>query len=157
MLIFMSLNGKAEVVSSTEENVAPSTVDRIVPLVNKSTGSSAKKLSIVLEDKGMGTGIEPRYVIYLGYASMAEMGNLNMDFKITDQAYKFVSASRKSAGIYEVKTIEYDGDNMMQATYMINAIQMFADEDVFRRQCNDSCPEKMQSRITVTKTVKKLN
>ena len=85
---------------------------------------------------------------YLKYAE-------GMDFKITDQAYKFVSASRKSAGIYEVKTIEYDGDNMM-ATYTINAIQMFADEDVFRRQCNDACPEKMQSRITVNKAVKKL-
>ncbi len=157
LVILMASISQAKTVQSEELNVAPSSIDKVIRLVDKNEpGSSHKKLSIVVTDNGMSTDVSPRYQIYLGYASLAEMGNISVDFKVSDQAFEFISASRKSAGIYEVKTVEYRDDGMYNVTQTIDATKVFADEKKQRDACGDDfCDQALKSSIVVTETAKK--
>lgn len=161
LITLTTLVSQAKTISSESLSIKPSSIDKLVTLVDKNQpGSSQKKLNIVVTDGGMSTDVSPRYTIYLGYASMAEMGNITSDFKISDQAYKFVSAVRKSAGIYEVKTIEYrheeNNEGMYEVTHIIDATKMFADENAYRKNCGeDFCDGELKSTVTVTETAKK--
>lgn len=151
-----TLATQAKSIQSEKLNIAPSSIDQVIRLVNKDNpGSSHKKLSIIVTDGGMSTDVSPRYSIYLGYASMAEMGNISAEFKISDQAYKFVSASRKSAGVYEVKTVEYREDGMYNVTTTIDATKMFSDENKARTACGDGfCDLELKSSVSVTESAK---
>lgn len=156
-LIFLTaLTAQAKTIQSEELNITPSSIDKSIRLVDKDNlGSSHKKLSIIVTDGGMSTDVSPRYSIYLGYASLAEMGNISTDFKISDQAIQFISASRKSAGIYEIKTVEYRDDGMYDVTTTIDATKMFSDEKKAREACGgDFCDLVLKSSISVTESAK---
>jgi chromosome condensin MukBEF MukE localization factor len=142
----------------TAKTIAASDIEQVIRLVDKKEdGSSHKKLQIVVTDAGMSTDVSPRYTVRLGYASLAEMGNISADFKISDQAFQFVSATRKAPGIYEVKTIEYrDEDGMVDVTHTINATKMFVDEREARKACGDDfCDKELKTSIEVTETAVK--
>jgi len=156
IVMFATLTAQAATVNSSNEAVTPSSIDQVLRLVDKKeVGSSHKKLSIVVTDSGLSTDVSPRYTIYLGYASLAEMGNIGVNFKITDQAFQFVSASRKSAGIYEVKTIEYrDSTGLLEVTYTIDATKMFSDEQKERNKCGgDFCDVSLKTSVSVTESI----
>lgn len=151
----------AETLTTTQESIAPSSIDQEIRLVDKNdTGSSHKKVSIIVTDSGMSTDVSPRYTIYLGYASFAEMGNIAANFKVTDQAFKFLTASRKAPGIYEIKFVEYRADGVAgfyEVTQMIDATKMFADENKLRNSCGDDfCDHTLNTTISVSETLKKL-
>lgn len=150
-----------EVLRSTQEKIAPDSVDQLIKLVDKDEpGSSQKKVNIVVTDGGMSTDVSPRYSVYLGLSSMAEMGNLSATIKITDQAFQFVSASRKSAGQYEVKIIEYRDEGMVEVTKNIDATQMFIDERSQRESCNAEggfCDGTLSTSATVSESTRPAN
>ena len=103
VVLLASTISQAKIVKSTEAQINPANIDTVIRLVDKNEpGSSQKKLSIVVTDSGMSTDVSPRYTVYLGYASMAEMGNLTSTFEITNLGYGPVKAERKAAGIYTV-------------------------------------------------------
>ncbi|MES2803906.1 MAG: hypothetical protein V4654_15545 [Bdellovibrionota bacterium] len=158
LVILTTIFAQAKIVNSEDLKVSASSIDQVIRLVDKDDpGSSHKKLSIIVEDHGMSTDVSPRYTISLGYASMAEMGNITADFKITDQAYKFISAKRKGAGIYEVKTKEYrDADGMYDVTLTIDATKMFVDEKEQRKACGDNfCDLVLKTSISVSEKATK--
>lgn len=148
----------AVTVPSSDVQLAPSQIEKVIRLVDKKTpGQSHKKLQVVVIDNGMSTDVSPRYTVYLGYASLAEMGNMSVDFKINDQALEFLSASRKSAGIYEIKTTEYRDNGLYEVTQVVDATKMFADENKMRKNCgSDFCDEKLNTSVSVTTTLKQI-
>lgn len=157
-LILMSTSGFAKTVPSSQLQIEPSSIDKVIRLVDKNeAGSSHKKVSIIVEDKGMSTDVSPRYSVYFGYASLAEMGNITADFKINDNAFKFISATRKAPGIYEVKLVEYrDEEGMVEVTQTIDAVKMFSDEEKLRKQCGeDFCDQILKTSVDVKETTKK--
>jgi hypothetical protein len=151
VLILSSAFAQANTIPSSKIDISPSDVDQVVRLVEKQEiGSSYKKLSIIVKDSGMSTDVSPRYSVYLGYASLAEMGNITADFLINERAYEFISAKRKTAGIYEVKTLEYRDDGMYAVTQEIDATQMFLDEKKQRKECgSDFCDKILETTVSV--------
>ena len=143
------------------KSINPGHIDTVIRLVDKNEpGSSQKKLSVVVTDSGMSTDVSPRYTVYLGYASMAEMGNLTSTFEITNLGYGPVKAERKAAGIYTVVVTQFiDQVGFAEVTYEVNATQMFIDENKMRNACGgDFCDGELKSQILVKQiSVKKLN
>ena len=152
---------QAKIIPSTEKQINPANVDSIIRLVDKTeVGSSQKKLSIVVTDNGMSTDVSPRNTVYLGYASLAEMGNITSTYEITSQGYGPVRAERKSAGIYTLIVNQFvDQVGFAEVTYEVNATQMFIDENKMRSACGgDFCDENLKSTVSVKQlSVKKLN
>lgn len=159
LLLLGSVCAQAKDIASTKLAIAPSSVYKMIRLVeNGEPGSSQKKLSIIVADKGMSTDMSPRFTVYLGFASMAEMGNISADFKINEQTARFVSASRKEAGIYEVKVVEYRDDGMYLVTQTINAKKTFIDERQLRKSCGvDFCDQTLNTTVSVSETASKMN
>lgn len=159
LLTSFCYQAQAKVVSSDQLTVSPSTIDKVVHLVDKSkAGSFKKKLSILVTDSGLSTDVSPRYTVFLGYSSMTEMGNIFADFKINDRAVDFLSASRKSPGVYQVKVTELRDDGMYEVTQTIDATQMFIDESDMRKSCGDNfCDATLKTKISISETSKKLN
>lgn len=160
-LILTAAASHAKIINSTEVQIDPANVDTVISLVNKNEpGSSQKKLNIVVTDSGMSTDVSPRYTVYLGYASMAEMGNITSTYQITNEGYGPVRAERKSAGLYTVIVTQFvDQVGFAEVTYEVNATQMFIDENKMRAACGgDFCDGNLKSKITVTqKSIKKIN
>lgn len=159
-LTVMSTVGLASTkVPSSQVHVSPSDIDKVVRLVDKNeSGSSHKKLQIVVTDQGMSTDVSPRYKVYLSYASLAEMGNISADFVINENAIQFLSASRKAPGIYEVKVMEYRDDGMYEVTQEINATAIFVDENKMRKECGgDFCDGNLKTSVSIKESAKKLN
>ena len=146
-----------QTISSSSENISPSLVHKHILLVNKENlGSSHFKISVIVTDHGMSTDVSPRYTIYLGVSSLAEMGNLFADFKISDKAYKFISASKKAQSIYEIKFMEYREEGMFEVTKTIDAKKIFLDEEKIRKDCaDDFCDKPLKTSVDVTETIKK--
>ena len=161
VVLLVSTISQAKIVKSTEAQINPANIDTVIRLVDKNEpGSSQKKLSIVVTDSGMSTDVSPRYTVYLGYASMAEMGNLTSTFEITNLGYGPVKAERKAAGIYTVVVTQIlDQVGFAEVTYEVNATQMFIDENKMRAACGgDFCDGVLKSQISVKQlSVKKLN
>lgn len=157
LVILSATFAQAKTIASTEVQISAANIDQVIRLVDKKEpGSSHKKLSIIVEDGGMSTDVSPRYTISLGYASMAEMGNIKASFQISDQAFQFISASRKAAGIYEVKTVEYRDDGMYDVTTTIDATQMFVDEKEQRKACDgDFCDQALKTSIEISEKAQK--
>lgn len=145
---------QAASVKSEKLQVSPSSIDQSIRLVDKNEpGSSQKKLSIITTDNGMSTDVSPRYKIYLGYRSNAEMGNISADFLISEGVQTLDSAKRISGGIYEVKATVYDGGvGMKKVTLRIDATKMFSDENAARKACGeDFCDiEQLDTSIEVS-------
>lgn len=157
MVLLFSMITQAGTIQSKALKIEPSSIDKVIRLVEKrSEQGSTKKLSIVVTDNGMSTDVSPRYKIYLGFASLAEMGNISADFKISDQALNFISATRKSAGVYEVKTIEYRDGGDFEITQTIDATKVFSDEKKLRESLDQFGDETLKTSIVVTETAKKL-
>jgi hypothetical protein len=143
---------QAKIVKSTEVLIDPANIDTVINLVNKNEpGSSQKKLNIVVTDSGMSTDLSPRYTVYLGYASMAEMGNITSTYEITNDGYGSVRAERKAAGIYTVVVTHFiDQVGFAEVTYEVNATQMFIDENKMRNACGSNfCDGNLKSQISV--------
>lgn len=155
--LLASMSSFAGTVASSNVKIAPSEIDQVIKLVDKNDPMySHKKVSITVTDRGMGTDVSPRFTVLLGFSSMAEMGNISADFKITDEAFSFVSATRKSAGIYEVKTIEIGNDGLEEVTRSIDSTRMFIDEQAARKACNgDFCDQKLKTSVEVKEVSRK--
>lgn len=159
ILCFSTVSTFAKTITTTSEKVYPSTIDQKITLFNnKETDGSHKKVSIILIDHGLSTDVSPRYSVYLGYASLAEMGNIYADFKISGQAFAFNYANRIAAGIYQIKTVEYrDEDGMVEVTQTIDATKMFLDEKKARKKCGfNFCDQDLKTTLEVSEVVKKL-
>lgn len=157
LVVLSTVLAKAGTINSENVTVSAANVDQVIRLVDKSEGgSSHKKLSIIVTDRGMSTDVSPRYTITLGYASMAEMGNITASFRITDQVFQFLSATRISAGVYEVKTVDYRDEGFVVVTTTIDATKMFADEKKARQACGgDFCDQILKTSVQVSEKVKK--
>ncbi len=154
----LSLNTFAsavEIIKSSKETIVPSSIESVISMI---PSQPDKKVQFVVTNHGMSTDVSPRFSVYLGYATLAEMGNINADFEITSQAFDFISATRKSAGHYVVKTKEYGDEGMHNVTYEIDATQMFVDEKKTRKNCGgDFCDVSLETSISVKRTAKKCN
>lgn len=146
---------QASSIKSEKLSIAPSSIDKTFRLVDKNGDEGQKKLSIIVADKGMSTDVSPRYSVYLGYQSNAEMGNLSADFLITDEAMSVESAKRVSAGIYQVVVDRYrDGLYSEKVTLTIDATKMFADENKKREACGgDFCDGEILTSIEVKEKI----
>lgn len=154
LVLLMSSAAFAKSVYPSSPKISPSSIDTVYRLVDKpNPGSSHKKLSIITTDGGMSTDVSPRYSIYLGYASMAEMGNIQADFKITDKAFQIIGAKRLDSGIYEVQYLEYRDEGMLKVTQVIDATAMFSEENRQRKACgSDFCDIRLSKPVEVTET-----
>lgn len=107
----------------------------------------------------MSTDLSPRYQVYLTYSNLAEMGNMYSTFLISDAALEVVSSKRIDAGIYEVIVKEYRPDqseNIYNATYTINTINMFKAEDAMRKKCGgDFCDGNIEAEISAKVNIQK--
>ncbi|HEY8271775.1 MAG TPA: hypothetical protein VIG33_12865 [Pseudobdellovibrionaceae bacterium] len=147
-----ALVSHAEIIKSSKVQIAPSTISAVISLI---PGVNDKKIQVVVADHGLSTDVSPRYTIYLGFAAFAERGNITADFKITEQPVEFLSATRKSAGHYTVKTREYTDGGMVEATYEIDATKVFADEHKERNRCaSDFCDLDLETSISIKRTEK---
>ncbi|XGC81766.1 hypothetical protein ACES2L_04625 [Bdellovibrio bacteriovorus] len=147
----------AKTVPSNKVQIAPSSIDQVIRLVDKrDLGSSHKKVSIIVEELGMSTDVSPRYAVYLGFSSLAEMGNIYADFKIDDAVWEFKSATRISAGIYEVKVVGFDENyQMKEFTHTIDTTQMFIDESKARKNCGGGfCDDELKTSVEVKSSIK---
>ncbi len=156
-IVLSTVSASAGTISSGENKIEPSGIDKVIRLVDKNDYRTGhKKVSIVVEDKGMSTDVSPRYTVYLGYSSLAEMGNIWADFKINNNVFEFLSATRKAPGIYEVKVIEYrDEFGMTEVTHTIDATKMFSDEREMLKKCGDDfCDGELKTSIQITETTK---
>ncbi|MGE3974295.1 MAG: hypothetical protein AB7F59_07220 [Bdellovibrionales bacterium] len=158
LLIMASFSAQAAEISSSQITISPASVDKTIRLIDQqSPGSSHKKISIIVRDSGMSTDVSPRYTVYLGFASMAEMGNVTANFQVTDKAFHFLSATTRSTSIFTVKTVEYRDDGMYEITQTIDATKMLADEQTLRTNCGeDFCDKELSTAISVTETAKKI-
>ncbi|KYG60862.1 hypothetical protein AZI85_10385 [Bdellovibrio bacteriovorus] len=154
-ILLASSWAQARTLSSVEEKINPSSIDQVIRLVDKdSPGSSNLKVSVVVTDYGMSTDVSPRHAIYLTLASLAEMGNIFAEFRITEEAYKFISAQRIAAGIYEVKAQVYD-ETFKEVTYTIDATKMFSDERKLRSNCGSAfCDGFLTTTVDVKEVAK---
>ena len=160
LVVLAATVAQAKVVHSKEVAVSPSSVEKVVTLVNKTTEDGGKvKLQVVVTDNGMSTDVSPRHSVYLGYANLAEMGNITAEFEVTEATWEFISATRTAPGIYEVKTVELGDEGMVEVTHTVDASKVFADEKALRNKCategDGFCHEVLKSTVTVLKTVKK--
>lgn len=148
----------ATTVPSSKVQLSPSSIDKVVRLVDKKEAdSSYKKVQILVTDRGMSTGVSPRYSVYLAYSSLAEMGNIFADVVINENAIEFLSASRKAPGIYEVKVTEYHDGEMYEVTQEINATAIFVDEEKKRKECGDDfCDGALKTSVSITTKAKKI-
>ncbi|QLY23985.1 hypothetical protein [Bdellovibrio sp. KM01] len=156
--LIMTFVAHAKTISPSEEKTDISSIDQTIRLAEtRDREGTLRKVNIVITDHGLSTDVSPRYSIYLGYSSSAEMGNLYASYKITDQAYSDVSAKKLSPGIYEVKWTEYRGeDGMVSVTQKIDANAVYATDRVQRKQCgNDFCDGRIKADLTVTETAVK--
>ncbi|UOF02713.1 hypothetical protein [Bdellovibrio reynosensis] len=159
VLVFMSLlmssSVFAKTIPSSKIEIAPSSIDQVVRLVDKRE-SGHTKVNIIVEELGMSTDVSPRYTVYLGFASLGEMGNIYADFKIDDAVWEFKSATRIAAGIYEVQVVGFDENyEMREFTYTIDTTQMFIDERKARKKCGgDFCDQELNTTIEVKTSVK---
>lgn len=142
----------AVTVSSTKEVVAPSDISQLIRLVEKNDQSGTeKKVQVVVQDLGMPTDVSPRFIVYLGYSSLQEMGNVKVNFKINENAIQFLGARRIAAGIYQIKVLEYRESGMFDVTQEVDARQMFVDEKKLRSSCgSDFCDGDLKSTVKVT-------
>lgn len=160
LLILTTVSSFAKTVKSTHENIIPSSIDQKITLVDKNeAGVSHKKVSFIVTDHGMSTDVSPRYSIYLGYASLSEMGNIFVDFKISDKVLAFKSATRQAAGIYKIKfnTLSADDYGLIEVTQTIDATKIFSDELKARKACGgDFCDQDLKTSVEITEIIKKL-
>nr|BFD62533.1 hypothetical protein BdHM001_12140 [Bdellovibrio sp. HM001] len=157
LCLLLSATAFAKSVPSQSLQITPSSIDQVVRLVDKKdAGSSAKKVSVIVEDHGLSTDVSPRYTVYLGYSSLAEMGNISADFKVDDQVFEFKSATRKAAGIYEVKVVGFTADGTLtDITHTIDTNQMFIDERKVREACGgDFCDQTLKTSVEVKSSAK---
>lgn len=157
--LMVTTASQAVQIKSEKLDVAPSSVDKIFRLVDKpKPGSSQKKLQILVTDLGLSTDVSPRYAVYLGYQSNAEMGNIAADFKISDRFLVVSSAKRISGGIYEVtgEQLSRDYGFRQKVTIRIDATKMFADEMALRQNCGDYfCDKNLETTIEATEKISK--
>ena len=156
-LLLGSLSAQAKNIAATKQSVTPASIDKLIVLADqKEPGSSHKKISLVVTDHGMSTDVSPRYTVYLGLASMAEMGNITADFRINKNVYEFISATVKSAGVYEIKVLEYRDEGMFEVTQTIDAKKMLTDEQALRNRCgSDFCDSTLKTSVSVSETATK--
>lgn len=156
--ILFAINSPAKVIASSPKSISISAIDQVVKLVDKqATNGSRKRLSIVVEELGMGTDVSPNTKIYLGYSSSTEMLNLSADFLLSKSVLKFHSAQRVGAGKYKVEVTEYRSyefeSRLVDVTYLINATQMFIDEESRRNSSEDFNGSLLKTSIIVTEEV----
>lgn len=149
---------QANTLASKELNISPALVDKVIRLVDKQEGNDPiKKVSVIVADLGLSTDVSPTKQIFLGYSSLAEMGNISMSFDL-GTTLELISAKRVSAGIYEVKTKDYRSEEgMVEVTRLIDATQMFVDEKEARKKCGDDFCDisNLKTTISVKETIKK--
>lgn len=152
LVIFGSALHAVEV-SSSEVTLTPSTVSEVQHFTLPSEDGTSQRLSIITTEDGMSTDVYPRYAIYLGYASYAEMGNISTNFSI-GRFVEVTSVRQKSAGIFEIKALRITEEGMPRVTLTVDARQVLADEKKLRESCNDDfCDKDLDSKINVTETV----
>lgn len=142
----------AQTIASTKEVVAPSDISRLIRLVEKTDERGTEKtVQIVVQDLGMSTDVSPRYMVYLGYSSFQEMGNVKVNFKINENALQFLGARRIAAGIYQIKVVEYRETGFFDVTQEVDARQIFADEKKLRASCgSDFCDGDLKSTVKIS-------
>ncbi|WP_413287933.1 hypothetical protein [Bdellovibrio sp. HCB337] len=153
--LMMTVAAHAKSVAPTKEKISPATIDQTIRLADSDDNVVKKKISIVVVDHGLSTDVSPRYSVYLGYNSMAEMGNLSAAYLITNQAYSNVKAKRTSAGIYEVSYTEYrEEQGMVTVTQRIDATAAFSADKKQRANCNEGfCDGYIKADISLTESV----
>jgi hypothetical protein len=161
LLASLSVVAQTKKISSSSEALRPSMIEKVIQLVNTKSEPTQKKVTVVVEELGKSTDVSPRYKIYLGYASYAEMGNMTTEFKLSGNAMEFISAKRTAPGIYEVKFTELrQGDEFIEEfeiTQSINTTQVFSDENKARKNCGSSfCDLDLKSSILIKEISKKV-
>lgn len=155
--LLMTVTANAKSVAPTNDKISPAQIDKTIRLAETDNQGITKKLSLIVLDHGKSTDVSPRYSVYLGYNSMAEMGNISGAYLITNKAYSDVSAKRVAPGIYEVKYTEYrDEAGMVNVTSTVHAEEAFIEEKEMRNKCDDDfCDGNLTARIQVIESVTK--
>jgi hypothetical protein len=150
-----ALTSHAKTLKPSDVKLSLSSIDQVIRLVRKEeSGSSDRKLNLVITDTGMSTDVSPRIGIYLALASWAEMGNISAEYDLTNTALKFISAKRKAPGIFEIKYL--DSTSLNQVTMTVDARSLQNDERKARAACGDDfCDKSLNSEIKITEVVSK--
>lgn len=153
---------KQKKIESSDDKISTSDVGGFVSLANQTKGSLERKVSLLILDNGKSGGVSPRNTIYLTYKSIAELGNMDASFLLSERVIEFQSATRVEAGIYKVETVELSGDaeEIMKVTRTISIKKMLEDEKNETKKCSSegsNCNIKFNTSIEVTDKVESAN
>lgn len=154
LMLLGSFSAQAGEVASSEVTIVPSTISEVkhFPVLSE-PGSSESRFSIVVAEGGMSTDVYPRYSLYLGFASYAEMGNISTNFEL-GRFLDITEIKKKAPGIFEVKAVKVTERDMPSVTLTIDATQVLADEENLRKSCDmDFCDKELSSKVKVTETL----
>lgn len=155
-VILASVAVQAKTIKSQDKNIPVSSVSQVIQLAKVERNSVTKTVSVIVTDHGKSTDVSPTASIYLAFTAFAEMGNISTSFLI-DDVLSFTSATRKAAGVYEIKaTIYRDQAGIQDVTYTIDTTQAFIDEENKRKACGDDfCDGELDTTIEVKEVLTK--
>lgn len=154
MMLLVSFSAQAGEVASSPVTIEPSAISEVkhFPLLSE-PGSSESRFSVITTVGGMSTDVYPRYALYLGFASYAEMGNISTNFEL-GRYLDITEIKKKAPGIFEVKAVKMTETDMPSVTLTIDATQVLADEENLRKSCDmDFCDKELNSKVKVTEVV----
>ncbi|WP_413557257.1 hypothetical protein [Bdellovibrio sp. HCB209] len=160
VIMSAAMTVQAKQVAPTSSKISPATIDQAIRLAEATSKEGVtKKITIVTTDNGKSTDVSPRYTVYLGYNSMAEMGNISAAYLIAEDAYSNVTAKRLAPGIYQVQYKAYrDEAGMVNVTKVIDANEAFINDNEIRKACaDDFCDGTIKAAVDVQESTTSAN
>ncbi|MES3036537.1 MAG: hypothetical protein V4736_01400 [Bdellovibrionota bacterium] len=126
-------------IPSTEVQIQISKIHRTLNLVDKrdEVTNTRQQLSVIVESPDLTKDKLAKENVYLTYLRFNEKIYLSAAFAISNQSIKFETAQRIGPGKYEVIIIEAGKESKERARYVVDASQLFLDEEKTMNWAND--------------------
>lgn len=147
-VLTFSTSSFAYTLKSENAEVSVARVHSVVNLLTKQEGNGQNLVvNVVVQAYGGSTDVSPTQAVYLTMFAKGEMSDTDATFKLAD-VWKFKSAKRVSAGIYEVAaTVITDEGNFEDVTFVIDGKK--ASSEV--QKCGFDCDStKFSTSVEVT-------
>lgn len=120
-VLTFSTSSFAYTLKSEDAQLSASRVHSVVNLLNKKEGNGQNLVvNVVVQAYGGSTDVSPTQAVYLTMFAKGEESDTDATFKLAD-VWKFKSAKRVSAGIYEIAaTIITDEGSFADVTFVID-------------------------------------
>jgi hypothetical protein len=123
VLVSSAAFAKKEVsqVENTRENVSPARIQKLIHLFSaKKDTSPDLRVTLAVEDTGGSTDVSPTLKMWLNLYIKGEMFSTDASFDV-GPALEFYSAKRTGQGTYQIKSLNYTDEGMVDVTTTIEA------------------------------------